>query len=175
MARKNTENPNPFDRPSRYPANAIWLVGGVLLFMLALGLHFGTAKQSVGAGIKVVEVTRDPDGFVGRTVTVQGEVARVLGARAFVIEDKGSGGQMLVVASADDVMPAGATLENGDDVRVMGEVRAFNPKTMSTEVGLPQGDARLREVTGKPLLHAFQVILPPHTAEEHARTDTARE
>lgn len=164
---------NPLEDPKRFPGTAVWVAGGLVLFLLAVGLYFRAVPSPPGAGVDVAAVTESPEDFVGRTVTVQGKVERVIGARAFVLEDEGPGGEMLVVTGTSGATPQIADLEDADEIRVIGEVRQFDAAKVQSEVGVAASDDRLEDVKDKPVLYAFQVVRPPAKAEEHARTDAA--
>ncbi len=168
------EDTNPLEDPRHFPGTAIWIVGGLVALMIGVGFYFREAKTRESGGVKVAAVTENPSDYVGRTVTVRGEVENMLGSRAFIMEDKGPGSEMLVVAAAPDAMPRAKALEDSDAVQVVGEVRPFDPGKMPGEVGFAATDERLTAVRGKPVLYAFQVIVPPHGAEDAAGSGTAR-
>lgn len=161
-----TEKTTPLEEledPRHFPGAALWVIGGLLILLVALGFYFRAAKPPAGAGVKVADVTQHPKDFVGRTVTVRGDVEKVIGARAFILEDEGPGGEMLVVQSPStaDKNPPISELAEIDDLRIVGEVRPFDANAVQSDVGVPATDDRLKDVQGKPVLYAFQVIVPP--------------
>ena len=161
MENENTNPVEALEDPRHFPGTAVWVVGGLLILLIALGLYFREAKPPGGAGVKVAEVTRHPNQFVGHTVTVRGDVEKILGPRLFILEDEGPGSEMLVVRSSRDATPPLKELAKIDDVRVVGEVRPFDADTIQKEGGVSPTDERLKEIQGKPVLYAFQVIVPP--------------
>ena len=71
----------------------------------------------------VDDVSNSPDRFVGKTVRLTEDVARVLGPRVFTLDEEtplGLGKDVLVIA------PAGVTVREDQDVEVIGVVRRFS-------------------------------------------------
>lgn len=97
------------------------------------------AEPTKGVNVTVSNILDDTAQYVGRKVTVNGEVEEVRNARAFVIE--GDGFLMedeLVVVSADPPKPgtgeAGDFAED-DMVQVTGIVRLYSIADIEREVG----------------------------------------
>lgn len=82
------------------------------------GVTAGEVAEADGEGIASADVFTDPSEFVGRDVTVSGEVAEVVSARAFVIAAGEIGEQLLVFSATGEPGP-----EVGAVVRVEGTVR----------------------------------------------------
>ena len=71
----------------------------------------------------VDDISNHPDRFFGKAVTVVEDVARVMGARVFTLDEEsplGRGKDVMVVA------PAGVTVREDDDVEVTGVVQQFS-------------------------------------------------
>jgi hypothetical protein len=160
--------------PRHFPGAALWVIGGLFVLLVAVGLYFREAKPPASVGATVADLARDSAAFVGRTVTVQGEIDQAVAPHAFILQDEGSGSEMLVVTAKTAAVPPATELENRRDVRVIGEVRPFNLAQLRTDLGIPATDDRLNEVENTPMLYAFQVVVPPAEAEAHARSDTSR-
>ncbi|MCT7954932.1 hypothetical protein [Laspinema palackyanum] len=76
----------------------------------------GTAGMTTDLG----EVADNPNQFMGQTVTLNGEVAEVLGPNVFRIqEDEAIGGSDIIVITTDSQMP----VMEDSQVQVTGEVR----------------------------------------------------
>lgn len=156
--------------PRHFPGAALWVIGSLFILLVGIGIYFREAKPPAGAGVHVADVTKSPNDFLGRTVTVRGDVEDVLGPRAFILEDEGPGSAMLVVSTADAKV-APQQLADASDIRIVGEVRQFDAAKMQADVGVPATDERLKAVRDKPVLYAFAVLVPPSKAEEHARAN----
>ncbi|MCT7972303.1 hypothetical protein [Laspinema olomoucense] len=76
--------------------------------------------ESTGMTTELGEVSDNPNQFMGQTVTLNGEVAEVLGPNVFRIqEDEAVGGSDLIVITTDSQMP----VTQDSQVQVTGEVR----------------------------------------------------
>lgn len=77
-----------------------------------------------GIGVTVNDVLRDPRAYVGKTVTVDGTVAKVISFTSFTLTSAnaaaGGGGSAMLVAGASGAVPS---LTAGNQVRVTGVVR----------------------------------------------------
>jgi hypothetical protein len=172
------DDTNPVEEledPRHLPGTALWVIAGLFVLLVAVGLYFREAKPAAGVGAKVADVTRHSAAFLGHTVTVRGEVDKIVAPNAFIIEDEGPGSEMLVVATKTATLPPAKTLERLRDLRVIGEVRDFDLAQLRTDLGIPETDDVLNAVKDKPVLYAFQVIVPPAEAEKHARSDTPQQ
>ena len=148
----------------------MWLIGAVLLVLLAVLLvPLFNDRDSAGAdnGTTISEITDAPNNYVGNTVTVSGEVNRIVGPRAFTIGgDDFIGGDELLVVSAN-AMPAiadrttdNALVEN-DLIQVTGPVRMFDLAAFEKEIGFDLDNSLFGEYAGKPAVVAQSVDLTP--------------
>lgn len=74
------------------------------------------------AAASVDDISNHPDKFYGKSVRVVEDVARVLGARVFTLDEEtplGMGKDVMVVA------PKGVVVAEDEDVEVVGVVRRF--------------------------------------------------
>ncbi len=83
------------------------------------------------------QVANEPDRYLGRRVTISGEVEEVTSPRAFRVE--GDDGilfekELLVVAKSD-VRPGGNALEEGDTVVVTGKVAKLRTTEIERDIG----------------------------------------
>jgi hypothetical protein len=93
-----------------------------------------TPAATTQASPDIGDITDDYFGgpsYVGRTVTVQGNVTRVVGPSSFVLDGKGYGDDTLLVISAPSM-----DVEIGEQVDVTGVVRQFDYEIYRDGYGL---------------------------------------
>ena len=117
-------------------------------------------SDAQAATIKLDDLEDKPDSYVGKTVTVEGEVGKLLGPHLFTIDERGWGDlarEMPVSVPA----PFMATLRDDTLVRVTGMVEKIPIDRLEKEVG-PIIDVKLRErIVNRPVLVATQVVERP--------------
>jgi hypothetical protein len=123
------------------------------------------AAQTPAAGT-IERIASEPEAFYGRSVTVTGDVAEVLGPRSFVVEDDNLlvDATIPVVSAApllDDGQPIEADAIVSENVRVTGTVHQFNIAAFEDRLGLDLDDARWAEWAGRPAIIARSVVLRP--------------
>ncbi len=91
-------------------------------------------------------------GRVGQTVTVTGEVAALVGSNAFTLGGDTIGENPVLVVSA-----SGATVQEGDQVRVRGKVIRFSVPGVEQDLDLDLVDNEFAEFDGEPALQASTV------------------
>ena len=111
-------------------------------------------------------VVVQPDDFYGKTVTVTGKIAHVIGPRAFTVgEDRPVDGELLVVPARPIAVPAGRAaavpMVTDDVVRLTGEVRRFELVSFEREAGTQLDDGALHRWEGRPALLARTVEVSP--------------
>ena len=122
-----------------------------------------------GAGATIEEIAEDPARYIGRRVTVSGEIDDLLGPRAFTIGGEGwfDGDELLVVSAgpipAPRGRPADAPLREDDLVQVTGPVRRFALADVEREIGVDLDDARFANWEGQPAVVATRVAPTPRT------------
>jgi hypothetical protein len=132
------------------------LVGAIALAAIGLAVSAlvdeDTAAPEVGAS--VAEIAADAGRYVGRAVSVSGEIERVVDPHGFVLGKSG----LLVVRRDAAVDFTGRTLEkSGDVVQVTGRVQTFSASGVENELGL---DAALyAEFEREPVVVAERVQL----------------
>ncbi|HEY9836843.1 MAG TPA: hypothetical protein V6D27_08085 [Vampirovibrionales bacterium] len=107
---------------------------------------------------EVEEVSDNPEQFMGQTVTLNGEVAEVLGPNVFRIqEDEAVGGSDLIVITTDSQMP----VMEDSQVQVTGEVRQLVITEIERDYNLGWDDTTRtrieREYTDRPAVVAQSV------------------
>lgn len=103
---------------------------------------FGPASSQVSAA----DIIDDPDSFVGKEVTVEGEVQRTAGAQAYVIDGGMGEGDLLVLGAPPR--------KEGDEVQVTGQVRILEVPAVERELGRDIEPDIEREFAQKPVLMA---------------------
>lgn len=117
--------------------------------------------------VNPASINNNPKPFLGRRVQVEGEVERVYGPRAFVLEQDTSGDApaILVVGRKPWTLlqrnPQVGELLRNDHVQVMGRLRNFHLREFQKESGRHPSDSLLAGWEGRPALHALDIELTP--------------
>ncbi|MDP9374472.1 MAG: hypothetical protein M3Q65_18885, partial [Chloroflexota bacterium] len=128
------------------------------------------AGGPTGVGATVDDITDAPDRYLGRTVTVAGEVDEVLGRRAFTIGggDFIGDDELLVVGAGELPVIQGrreaATLTADDLVQITGPVRRFNLAEVEREIGVDLEDALFADWRDKPAVIARTIAPMPRVS-----------
>ena len=142
--------------------------------LIARSLELSPGVPGAGIATTIEEITDDPAAFFGATVTVGGTVDRMVGPRAFVLDNSELVTEdHLLVVSADRLpmvqgRPAAAPLLEEDYVLVTGPVRRFNLAAVEREVGVDLDDGLFAEWAGRPAVVARAVKLSPRLGVEPA-------
>jgi hypothetical protein len=110
--------------------------------------------------VKLDDLEDAPEQFVGRTVTVEAEVGKPLGAHLFTIDERGWAD---LAREMPVSVPAPFMVALRDDmlVRVTGMVETIPIDRLEREIG-PIVDRKLRErIAGRPVLVATAVVERP--------------
>jgi hypothetical protein len=121
------------------------------------------SPQAQMQSVTIDQITDNANAYVGRRVTVAGEVGEALGPRSFTVEDND-----LLFEEEIAVIGARPLLDrNGqpysddalDDLRVMvtGTVHLFNEAEIERQMGLDLSDASLDGWEGRPVIVAESV------------------
>lgn len=114
------------------------------------------ASDTRAATVKLDDLEDKPENFVGKTVTVQGEVDKMLGPHLFTIDERGwadPARELPVSVPA----PFTVTLKEKAMVRITGTVEKVPIAKLESEVG-PIADTKLRsEIENRPVLVATAV------------------
>ncbi|MDP8949153.1 MAG: hypothetical protein M3N00_02765 [Actinomycetota bacterium] len=160
----------------------IWVLGPIVVVVTAMAL---LALLRVGdpagpeAGVTLDEITEDPSRFFGETVTVEGGVAEVLGPRSFLISERLSAGDLLVVSPVPLSEVGGQRggdplsddeMSEDELVQVTGEVVRFDIAGAEQRIGEDLDGEALDAYVGTPAIIADSISLrPPDVFEEGAR------
>jgi len=135
-------------------------------------------QQQSGAGNRATTIDLDqlesnPEKFIGKTVTVEGEVEQILGPHLFTIDEKNWADperEMPVLVPE----PFAAIVRKDSPVRVTGTVERVPIARVERELGLI-GDAKIKaEIENKPVLIATEVTAnTPAAVSLRVRTDQA--
>jgi len=98
-------------------------------------------ESEFGLATSVEDVTEDINRFVGRRLTLEGEVVRVLGARVFAMGGEGVAYNQEVIVVSRHAIPelksesAGLPRAPDPTVRVVGVLRPFSPAEIEQQFG----------------------------------------
>lgn len=130
---------------------------GLLLMPVLLATYAEPQATSAQEGETIEEIEEDTSEYVGKTVTVSGEIARQVSPRAFIIQDDDFlGGEDVLVVSATE-----APLIEGTLARVTGTVRVLTTAEVEREYGFdlePELEVELRD---RPVIVATATALTP--------------
>lgn len=122
--------------------------------------------------IAIRHILDNPNLYLGQTVTVNGEVDKVLDSRVFVIDQEGTvlgtGDEILVISSSNIPPQAGKGAENplveAQDIVVTGVVRMMNVEVLERELGIDLSQDVEKDFKDKPVIIAFEVKLVEETS-----------
>jgi len=165
MMNKLSNNRIPNREPIRNGsfAQALWKTNGAIaLALFALVLPGCSSSSSPGTDTTVSEVANEPNAdLIGKTVTVSGEVEKVISPKAFTIEgDQLFNDPELLVVSTKEFPIIKDTL-----VQVTGRVRQLLVSEIESKFDLDLTQEFEVEFKGKPVLIATAVALTPHPGE----------
>ena len=166
------------------------LIATLLLGLLAVGLviylavfredstdpgYDGTDPSVPATGITTSEIIDHPEQYLGRTVTVAGEVDRVLGRWAFTIGGGDFiGDDRLLILSTVKLpqvprRPADNPLLEDDIVQVTGPVRRFDLAAAERELGVDLDDGLFDDHIGRLAIVARSLALTPRETSPDVR------
>lgn len=142
----------PLDRAAARPASTGTAGGDAQVD--GTGRNTGIAGA---AGATIDRILDDPRAYIGRTVTVRGEVDDLVGPRAFMLEDGDLffDDELLVVSAGR--LPR--LVEGEGEVRVTGQVRRFNRAEVEDELGIRLDERPFADYEGRPVIVARSVEL----------------
>jgi len=136
-----------------------WLLGGVALVIVLVLIAFfascSNPEPAPGADVTAGKIIENPNSYVGKTVTVSGEVERVLGPKAFVMDSGVNIGELLVVgADPFPQVPDGGNRGYviNDTATVTGTVRMLVTADVEREIGWDLTPELKVEFNAKPVL-----------------------
>ncbi len=158
---------------------AAFVIGVVIAPVAALqqqqppkGQQPAVASGSKAATVDLDELESNPEKFLGKTVTVEGEVDTVLGPHLFTIDEKNWADpeREMPVFVAE---PFAAMVRADAPVRVTGTVEKLPIARIDREPGLLGAPKVKAEIEAKPVLVASEVTtIAPTVVSLRTRTDT---
>ena len=155
---------------------ALALAFACFLFLTACGQSASERADETG-GVTARQIIENPSAYVGKTVTVSGNVEEIYGPRAFEMDSGVSIGELLVVGREPfpQIPEAGNRAYVINDVAtVTGVVRMFVTADVEREIGwdlTPQIEA---EFNAKPVLIVQKAQFRAGAGGEQRRTRTNR-
>ncbi len=112
---------------------ALGLVCSMLLVLGGLVVSRASAEgKQAPVRVSATEVLRDPQRFVGRPLSVEGEVATVLGNQAFTLHSNAAPLGLLVVLTHEAPSLGAGRLQPGQRVCVHGALRPLTRRELQT-------------------------------------------
>ena len=130
------------------------------------------------AGVTLEEIADEPDQWFGESVTADGDVGEVLGPRSFLLTERFTASDLLVInpvplwkvgEQADGEPLSEGELSEDQLVRVTGEVVRFDIASAERRIGADLDEETLDAYVGTPAIIADSISLePPDVFEEDA-------
>ena len=162
-----------FSRLHKSLFNSSFLVIALLLPVVfaASCAESSSEKAARVGGITAQQIIENPAAYVGKTVTVSGDVEEIHSPRSFNMDSGASIGELLVVGR--EPFPNLADVNNrayviNDVATVTGVVRLYNKAEIDKEVGWDSDPQLAASFNGKPVLVAQNVAFKPNA--NHAAT-----
>lgn len=151
-------------RKSLYVVLAVALTAALLVWIPIVGKFSLEDPQPMP--VRPAAINQDPGSFLGRRVTVEGEVERIYGPRAFSMErGESADAPLLVVGRKPWTLlqknPQVNELIRNDHVQVTGRVRKFKLSEYQAESGRHAADSLLAPFEGRPVVLALDIELTP--------------
>lgn len=114
------------------------------------------ADPAQGEKVDIDDVENHPERFAGRTISIDGEVDKLLGPRAFELEEPdGRDDGEIVVLLANDLV---ALLRDEDKITVTGTLKSFSKADLHREaIWLDLSDIPAEKLIDKPILVATRI------------------
>lgn len=117
--------------------------------------------EAATEGITITDITGNPGGYLGKQVTVRGEVEEVVHPQVFSLDEDvplagGVDNDLLVVSSAQSA-PAVTEAMKGEVLTVAGTVRAFITAEIERKYGLGLDPELVVEYEGRPVIIAGSI------------------
>ncbi len=129
------------------------VLAAAILFTTALAAC-GEPSEGPEAGTRLEDVIKEPQQFMGRTVTVSADVSEIITSRSFRLGGEDTGGIGLLVFSAAGTQD----LDDDDVVRVTGTVREIAYDTFREDFGFEARDD-VRQSEGEAAIAASSVTV----------------
>jgi hypothetical protein len=103
-------------------------------------------------------VVSTPGEFIGRTVTLSGQVDQVMNPKAFTLKSGSNHGRDLLIVAKESPTPA---VTKGETVQVTGTVQRFQRTEFQQETKAGLSNAAFTDFTGRPAILASKVSSKP--------------
>ena len=167
-----TEQKKGLDKTIFRSLGVMALMLSAFLFLTSCANSAEDRAENVG-GITANQVVENPSAYVGKTVTVSGDVEEIWGPRAFNMDSGASVGELLVVGREPfpNLADAGNRAYVINDVAtVTGVVRMFVTADVEREIGWDLDPQIEAEFNGKPVLVVQKAAFRPGTRSAAATT-----
>lgn len=140
-----------------------WGVPILLAVAIFLAVAYFATVDAPG-GTPITNIVDDTMQYLGRTVSVQGEVDDIVSPHAMVVDqEKSVIGDKVLVLSQDPLEPIGGggtetLFDRGNAVETTGEVRTFHRQELEQELGITLDESTYRIWEGKPVIVAVRVL-----------------
>lgn len=133
-----------------------------LLLLVTLSACNLTNSDGSNTGTNISEIANAPNtNFIGKTVTVSGEVEEVISPKAFIIEgDRFFNDPELLVLNL-----SGSPIVNDSNIQVTGTVRQFSKSQIENQFDLKLTQELVAEFRSKPIIVATALTLTPEPGE----------
>ena len=116
-----------------------------------------------GQNVSLEDLTTDPNAFVGRVISVRGQVDQNIGTRGLTVNTSGNDQDALLIVSKKSLVgvgggPGEGLYQSDEGVRVSGVVRTFNLNELEEEIGAPLNEEAYRMYEGKPVIIAESIV-----------------
>lgn len=141
----------------------VWPYGAIaVLFVVALSACTMVNSDSSNSGTTISKINNQANAnFIGKTVTVNGEVEEVISPKAFIIEgDRFFNDPELLVLNL-----SGSPIVDDSNIQVTGTVRQFLKSEIEREFGLNLAQELAAKFTNKRVLVATELTLTPEPGE----------
>jgi hypothetical protein len=120
----------------------------------ATALAVTPASQAPSGAVPLNAIAASPDAFAGKRVTVQGNIAQMVGQRAFTLADQAGDTRLLVVMAEPD-----ATIPVGEAVVLTGDVSSFELNAVERASSVDLQPDLFAEYAGQPVIVAQSLNL----------------
>ncbi|MGC9502393.1 hypothetical protein [Baaleninema sp.] len=149
-------------------ASATGILAGALVSFAATHQPAIAQRNNMRAFAEIEDVAENPEKYVGRTISLRGEIEDTRSPYIFELEEDGgliepfNDDQVLVVGDDISQVP----VEEGEEVRITGQVREFSIVDIDREYDFDFDDFAIREeleyeYEGRPVVYADSIQILP--------------
>ena len=138
------------------------LTFGVLAAIITLPKLIDDNITDPNTSSLITQVVKDPDNYLGSSVTVRAEIENMIPGRSFTLDGPGVVNDKILVISKQPLEAVGGAgdtplYKENDGVQVSGTVRKLNIQEVERELGIDLNENELRAWEGKPVIVANTV------------------